>query len=430
MFSGLLPKGSLRAIVAHNTASQLIGRAVSSVAIMVVSFLIARRYGPVGYGDFVKITTYVGFFYLLADYGLNAIFVRRAVENGDSPSATGEWRVLWGLRLTMSVVLLMAALGILMLLPSESGQGYTPLVRTGILLLLPVIAFQATTTTVNAYFQKILRYDLSTHAQNAGSVGMLVLAVILSVYTTIGGPLLGVSAVMTGSIVTAVTGLMLLRRHMRSVSPRFTTEEFFRYFMTASPLGLALIFNLVYFHSDSVILAISRPTQEVGIYGLAYKVFELPLVLPIFFMNSVYPLMLRGSGSTPERTRTLFTGSFQFLLASSLSITAVLWIAAPLIAFVRADFAASIEPLRVLLLGLPIFFLSALYMWVLIAEGRQNVLLFIHGIAMVVNIICNALLVPVYGYMAAAWLTVVSELLVLSVSAMVVRFAEKKGEQE
>ena len=65
MFRGLLPNGSLRQVVANNTVSQLIGRVVSSLSVVIVSLLIAKRYGPVGYGDFVKITTYVGFFYLL-----------------------------------------------------------------------------------------------------------------------------------------------------------------------------------------------------------------------------------------------------------------------------------------------------------------------------------------------------------------------------
>ena len=53
-------------------------------------------------------------------------------------------------------------------------------------------------------------------------------------------------------------------------------------FIASFPLGLTLLFNVVYFHIDSIILTFTRTSAEVGIYGLAYKIFELPLVLPTF----------------------------------------------------------------------------------------------------------------------------------------------------
>jgi O-antigen/teichoic acid export membrane protein len=47
----------MKKIVAINTVSQLIGKAVSAAAAFIVTFLIARQLGAAGYGDFVKITT-------------------------------------------------------------------------------------------------------------------------------------------------------------------------------------------------------------------------------------------------------------------------------------------------------------------------------------------------------------------------------------
>ena len=154
MFTDWFPNGSLRRIVAGNTISQLIGRAVSSVAIVIVSLLIAKRYGPEGYGDFVKITTYVGFFYLVADFGLNAIYLQRTIGNAKVKAQVSAkpWRLLLGLRLAVSIILVGVALGILSLMPSGVGQGYTTLVRTGIALFVPVIVAQAVTTTTNAFF--------------------------------------------------------------------------------------------------------------------------------------------------------------------------------------------------------------------------------------------------------------------------------------
>lgn len=422
MLKEWFPSGSLRRIIAGNTLSQLVGRLVSSVTIVVVSVLIAQRYGPEGYGDFVKITTYVGFFYLLADFGLNAVYLQQTASQRSTatPIASEPWRILFGLRLVMSLTLVLVALAILSLFPHTVAYGYTPLVRFGIIALVPVIMAQAITTTTNALFQKMLRYDYSTKAQNIGSFFLVSVALLLSQGGAMSGPMLGVAAVFAGSAVTAIVALLLVYRHLGSITPLFAFDKYVTIFRQGAPLGLALVFNLIYFHSDSVILALNRPTEEVGIYGLAYKVFELPLVVPIFFMNAVYPLLLERQRTKDDGRKKIFERSLQFLLGSSFMITAGLWLAAPLVSYVRPDFSPSVLPLRVLSMGLPVFFVSALFMWFIIAQKKQTFLVIIHGIGMVINILFNLLFVPSYGYMAAAWVTIGSEVLVLMATGALV----------
>lgn len=386
-------------VIAKNTVSQLIGRAIGSLSMIAVSLLIARRFGSEGYGDFVKITTYVGFFYLFADYGLNAI----AIQRTDS-----VWKVLLGLRLFMGVVLSVVSIGIISIMPHGFDQGYTDLVRLGIYLLTPAIVVQAVITTANAYFQKKLRYDYSAAAQVAGAVVMVITAFTLST-----GPLIGVISLLVGGIVTMLVSLGIIAVEIRDVRPVVRMSEYRSLFTTATPLGLALIFNLVYFHADSVILALTRSTQEVGIYGLAYKVFELPLVVPIFFMNATYPILLKT-----QHKKRVFTTSLAFLFASSVCIAVAFWALAPLVIYIKPEFIQSVDPLRILLIGLPVFFVSGLYMWYMISQNLLKQILIIHGVAMTVNIVANIIFVPTYGFMAAAWITIVSELLVLIASVV------------
>lgn len=386
-------------VIAKNTVSQLIGRAIGSLSMIAVSILIARRFGSEGYGDFVKITTYVGFFYLFADYGLNAIAIQRT---------DGVWKVLLGLRLFMGVILSVVSIGIISILPHGFDQGYTELVRLGIYLLTPAIVVQAVIITANAYFQKKLRYDYSAVAQVVGAVVMVITAFTLST-----GPLIGVISLLVGGIVTMLVSLGIIAVETRDVRPVVRMSEYRSLFAAATPLGLALIFNLVYFHADSVILALTRSTQEVGIYGLAYKVFELPLVVPIFFMNATYPILLKT-----QHKKSVFTKSLTFLFASSVCIAVTLWVLAPLVTYIKPEFIQSVAPLRILLIGLPVFFVSGLYMWYMISQNLLKPILIIHGVAMTVNIMANIILVPIYGYMAAAWITIVSELLVLIASVV------------
>ena len=167
----------------------------------------------------------------------------------------------------------------------------------------------------------------------------------------------------------------------------------------------------MYGHADSVILTLTRTTTEVGVYGLAYKVFELALVFPTFFMNAVYPMMLET-----DRFKTILKRSLVFLILASCVMIPVVWFAAPYLSRIQDGFAASVPALRVLSLSLPFFFVSALTMWALIALKRHMLLAGIYGGGMILNISLNLFFIPVWGYMAAAWITVVSEGLVLLVS--------------
>jgi O-antigen/teichoic acid export membrane protein len=335
------------------------------------------------------------------------------------------WEDLLSLRLFVSGILVLGSCAILFLLPQGSSQGYTPLVRIGIILFTPSIVFTALTTTGNALFQKYLRYDLSTIAVIAGSLVSLLLVGVITTAPYINQSIIyATTALLVGGAVTAGVALFLTRTLERTAHSTIFFPRLWSLFCASIPLGLTLLFNLVYFRIDSIILTVTRSTAEVGVYGLAYKVFELPLILPTFFMNSLYPILL--SQSRDSLKKTIHTSTV-VLFFSSLVVVGCLWICAPLVTIIKTDFAASISALRVLSLGLPFFFLSSLTMWILIAQKKQKILVGIYGASMVVNICLNYFFIPTYGYMAAAWITVVSEALVLCISLLTVVYLFAKN---
>lgn len=416
----------LRKQLAWNTAAQIFARAFSSLAMFGVTILIARQFGANGYGDYVKITTFVAFFYLIADFGINAVFLQRSPLSHDETSSSHSiWEDLLALRLVISCVLLIVSAVILWFLPDHTNEGYTRIVKFAILIYSPTILFQALITSANALFQKYLRYDLSAIAVVAGSTVSFLLVLFVTVFWRTHITVISViTALNIGGAVTAATGLLLTRRLHRIRHSSVSLAIARSLFISSIPLGLTLLFNLVYFRVDSIILTLTRPTAEVGIYGLAYKVFELTLVLPTFFMNALYPVMLQATSDKRQATNKLFQHlifrSAIILSLISCLMSLILWFIAPAISLVKADFIAAIPVLRVLSFGLPFFFLSSLTMWTLIAKKQQKILAIIYAISMVFNILLNILFIPRYGYMAAAWVTVISEGFVLLCSGVAV----------
>jgi O-antigen/teichoic acid export membrane protein len=401
--------------IAANTISQLLGKVIGAGTTFLISLFLAREFGVIGYGDFVKVTTYVSFFFLLADFGLNAVYLQRQKDPTSFPTLIGA-RIIGG------TILIFLALAILAFLPQGESQGYTSIVRLGIILFSPAILFQGLITTTNAVFQKHLRYDVSTISLAAGSIVSLIL-LLLFFKTSANAAVVGSITLLAGAIATALTAFIGVKILKEPISISLSPAKVSGLFMASLPLGLTLLFTLVYGHIDSVILTLTRPTEDVGIYGLAYKVFEIILVFPTFFMNALYPLMLKAS---QDELVGVIKKSGIFLFAVAVVGVITTWIAAPYLTLIQEGFVQSVAPLRILSLSLPFFFLSALCMWALITLKKQILLAIIYGGVMILNIFLNTWLIPQYGYIAAAWTTVVCEGVVLTISGfLLLRYISK-----
>ena len=437
----------LRFKIAANTLVQILGKLVSSGCTFLITILVARRFGVTGFGEFVKITTYVSLFYLVVDFGLNAIVLKEATSH--KPRATSYFTNLLGLRITFALVLIFLALAILVFLPFNplTLRGFTPLSKLGIVILIPTILTQAIFVSCNAVFQKRLRYDLSVLASSIGS--LITLALVYFLIKINASLLLMVGSYLVGGM--AMAGLALyLSRHNRIIAQRhpefisgsekeilnqvqndnyalFNLDLWRSLFIKSLPLGLTLIFNLIYFKADTLILTIFRSTEEVGIYGLARSFFEFPLAIPTFFMNAVYPVLVNSKFEI--RNSKLVKKSAIFLVISSLLLSVTCYLLSPYLVLIKPDFAPSVLVFRILLLYLPIFFLSSLFMWTLIAFGKQKLLVLIYGNTMIINVLLNLFFIPRYGPLAAAIILGISELTVLGLTGGFCWDILKKGKQ-
>jgi len=414
--------------IAYNTIVQILGKGVGSLVSLAVTILVAKNFGVGGYGEFTEIMAYVALFYMVADFGMNAIVVREAGEK-DSKYWFGN---LFGLRVVWSLVLIFLALSIAMFLPydAETKRGFSNIVKLGIVFGAGMIFVQALVVTANGVFQKFLDYGKSFFALLAGN---LVTIVFVLIFILFGLPLPTVIlAYVFGGLVMAGVGLFFARNILGGLEFKFDLLKWKEIIKKASPLGLVLIFNLVYFRVDTLMLAFFKGEQDVGIYGLGYKYFELILALPTFFMNSIYPVMVEYAKKSIERLKGMVEASFVFLLIGSVLAVIALWFLSPILVSLvgRQGFEDSVVVLRILALSLPFFFLSSLFMWYLITIKKQRLLVYIYGGGMIINIIMNAVFIPLYTYFASSVITGISEGLVLCALGFVSYKSLKRREDE
>lgn len=407
--------------VFYNTTAQVIGKIITASATLLITLLIGKSLGPAGYGDFTKIFVYVAYCYTFADFGFNTIYIKLAHSNKKELI-----NYLLGLRLLLSILLMLLAISISQLLPYNpaSGIGFSPLVKLGIIIASLTIVTQALFTSLNAFFQKKLRYDLSTIS---AILGTLIVLFVTAVAFLAKAPLnVYVSAYVFGGITLVVSSSLIIGIYFKEkISPALSKDVFWQLIKTTWPIGTALIFNLIYFRVDVLILSYSRSSSEVGLYGLAYQFFEAALSIPIFFANALYPLLAKLYLENQKEYTNQVKKWSAILILISLMLTACLMVASYLIPLLYdARFSGSQSALIILSTGMPFFFLSALLWHLLIIRNQQKLLIFVYLLGGIFNLVVNLKFIPIFGITGASVVTVLSEGLIALMLVILVRFVK------
>jgi len=385
-------------IVAKNTLYQAIARLGTSFIGFLITIIIARNFGVFGYGDFTKITSFVTLFYLILDFGLNAVYL---LEN------KSKYKEFFYFRLLTSAILFLGINLFTFFLPYNSylGTGFSEGVKYGIFVFSLCIFSQSIILTTSSIFQKKLNYFSYMIALIVGALINISLVLLFSFLNYSLNFIL--FSFVLGSLATA---FLLIKLSAEKIFPiafdiKFSKELLFK----AMPIGLMLIFNLIYFKVDIILLSIFVSSKDVGVYGLAYRFFDFLIALPLFLSNSIYPLLLIKKKDDFFNFSKKYFFIFTIL---SLIVMVPFWFISPLFGLIKSDFLISIVPFRILLLSLPFFFTTSLMQWVLIALKKQKYLMYVYFLSTVLNIALNVLFIPKYSYIASSWITVFSEMLV------------------
>lgn len=392
--------------VSQQTLWQLLGKAVTSLSTFIILGIIARNYGESGTGIFTLALTYLSIFYLFADFGFNAHILKQ-FHNEEKLKQDLTFKKLFGTRLIWSVFLVALAVLLLPFFPFEAQFS------EGVLFGSLAIVGYATFVTANLFFQSRLRFDLSVISSTVGTFVSLALVYLL-VKSNMQISLM-LLAQMIGWMVIGTSSLIVLHRFIKPLVPVFDLSFIKSLFKDSWPIALTLAVNTVYFRADVFILAFFKPTEVVGIYNVAYQIFQTALVVPTFIMNAYYPLMLNlYKTNFSFFVKQVRIASFGLIVLGALATILTLILSPLIIRLVTGGgFVGATTALNILSLGFPAYFLSSLLMWVLVVTKKYKSMLLVYTLGLLFNVSLNLIFIPQFSYIAASWITVLSECLVL-----------------
>ncbi|MCR4305694.1 MAG: flippase [Candidatus Daviesbacteria bacterium] len=373
----------------------------------VISFFyliyLARTLGVFDFGLLTVALAYFSILSGIADFGLNRYLIRE-VARDKSKQTELLWNIVM-LRITLTSVLFAVFSIILYALDPDK-------MRVGLILLASIaILPQAIAFTFDSLFVAIQKLQFS-----AVSVFISALATALIGFYLVskGYGLMGaVNALIIGQVVYVVTLIIFLYRHQKLVITKVYLSVIKKIVIGSLPYGLLSVLGLLYFRVDAILLSYLKGNYETGIYGAAYRFLEAVIFIPTAFSMALFPVLSRFHDTSAKDINKLYFKSFKIMLVLGLVVVlGYLFILPGIIKIVLPQYLSSITAIKILALSIPFMFIHVPAVSVLLSTDKYlKQVLGLSILALTFNVVANLIFIPRFGFIAASWVTVASEIL-------------------
>jgi O-antigen/teichoic acid export membrane protein len=187
-----------------------------------------------------------------------------------------------------------------------------------------------------------------------------------------------------------------------------------RYMLRESgPLMLNNLLATVFWRISQWVLYGARNPAALGIFSAGVKYLDGLNIIPAYFTLAIFPLMSRYAAAGKDSLLKGYRLAVQLLYIVALPIAVfVSFAATPLIRILGgpAYLPGGATALSIMIWSIPIGFINSVTQYVLIAVNQQRFLTKAFLIGVVFTAAANLLLVPKYGYIAAAVIQIPAEL--------------------
>lgn len=382
---------------------QVVGRLGNGLLGVVVMVVLARSLGTADFGRWTTLITVISLAGPLTEVGITQVAITRASAR---PDEEGAWLgALLAVRTALAVVIAGGCLIAIAFLGDDAHMRLAGALLTGTVLLAGVSA-------LGAVFQLRVRNDLGIAVVTLNSV-IWTAAVIAADRT--GRGLVALAAGFLASAVVSLalqTVLVLRRSHVSFAGWRANGRELVR---VGLPLSISTLLIVAYVKADQILVFSIAGERSAGLYGAAYRILDQVIVISVSVTTTLYPLVVRAHATDPARMRFLLQRALEGLLTVALGALAfAIPCGGDALALLFGDSYRAAGPTLAILMGV-LLFTSVSYLngSLVLIYGLQKRVLAFATVGLVVNLALNVAFIPVYGYVAAAWATVATELVVV-----------------
>jgi len=389
--------------IAYNFIVSSLGRAIGLFFSLATIAFAARALSVSGYGQYSTISAFLFLFLGIADLGLYSLMLREISKPGaDEKYITGTF---FTLRLISSIAFLGAASLLVLFFP------YQWEIKAGVGFCSLGFIFLSLSQILMPIFQKYLRTDRAALSEVLGRFIQLLMAIM---FFKMGlGLFWFLFAMISSSALTFFLNLFFARKYVL-FSLNFDQKYFREILRLTYPIALSIIFTMVYFRGNTILLSVLKSQKDVGIFNLGYKVLDNLAFFPAVLVGLMMPILSYYAVKDIKTFCGMFQKSFNILATGAIPLFFGGIFASPLIVMILGgrDFRPAVFPLQILILSTVFIFFGNLTGNSLIALHRQKDLIWIYFFGAIFGIATNLLLIPGYSYIGTALSSLFTEFFV------------------
>lgn len=368
---------------------------------------IARKLGDENFGKLSFAYSFVGICFIVADFGLSTILIRNVSRQKE---LTREYvGNILALKIVLSFICI-SVIGLFVLFTDYPADIITLLVILG-----GVMFFKALIDFYCAIFNAYERMDIEAFLKGTNHILLFLSGIVV---LAMGLGLFGIANVfLVVYLISSIIGFYLVSVYIKKIRVYFDMG-FWKYILRESlPLALTVVFTVIYFKIDVVMLSIIRGNNsEIGWYSAAMRLIELVGVVPALIASALFPIVSGLHKESIDSLRKVYQTSFRYLIVIALPIAVgTLLLSEHLIFTIYGEeYAKTIPALKILSLALVFIFVNYILMNILVAVDRQKTNAIMAGTCVFVNVALNMCLIPHYGYLGAGTATVITEIVLFA----------------
>lgn len=387
--------------IGKNTITLLSASVVQKATAFVYFALIARWAGVEDTGKYFFALSWALLFSVLTDAGLTPVLIREAAK---SPETAKKYlSQVFSLKIPLTMIAAVIVIGGVYLM------GYPPVTRQMVMYATIVLALDAVSLTFYGFLRghHMLKYEA------LGLVVSQAIAVTIGIWVLKTGQPIQylILALIGGSAYNALQAMFFTWRRLKIFPSLVWDWVFVKKMMKAAlPFALAGAFVKVYNSVDAVLLSKFIGDEATGLYSVPFKLTFAFQFIPMGFTAALYPAMSRYYAMDKARLGGVLYKGMRYLalIVFPLVVGGMVLGKDIIFAVYGPEYGPSVLALQILIITLIAVFLDFPLGSMLNATGRQMTQTKLMGLAMIVSVGMNLVLIPRYSFMGAVWASLIS----------------------
>jgi len=388
-----------------NTSWLFFERILRITISFVVSIYVVRYLGPKDFGLYSYILSFSWLFASLSSLGLESISTREIVKHPDKKDEING--SVFFLRLVGSIVTIFLTGLTLFLIEEETYTAILILIASGSFI------FQSF-SIIEYYFRGTVEAKYNTYALSASVILSSTLKVI---FIIIKAPLIYFVLAVVFEYFALAIGLVLVY-HSRKFSIfnwKYSKDLASSLFKDSWPLALSGIVVVVYMKIDQVMIKNMMSEEAVGYYAAAVRLCEAWYFIPVTLCNAIFPAIVNAKNVSEEFYNNRMQKLYDILtwMAIGIAVPVTIFSGQIIQLLFGNEFSPAAPVLTIYIWAGVAVFLGVASSQYLINENLTKLSFIRTFIGMILNVVLNLILIPLYGIIGSAVATLVSYTLII-----------------